>query len=527
MNSDDGDIRPQAGPQSMAAKSKARILVYGGGAGGGKSWLAAWRAAKYVNVKGYNAAIFRRTFTMLEGSGSIIDETQDMYPLLGGKMTQRPLEWRFPPYQTRVEFRHLQHEDSAKEHKSKQYAFINFDEASDFVGGQFFFMNSRLRTMSGVPKQFLLSTNPDPDCYLRSLLDWWIGEDGFPRRERCGKVRFWVRMKDEIVWADSPDDLVKYVDGDPDSVMSMTFIPALVHDNRKLLDADPSYLANLKSLPAIEQARYLGGNWNAKESAGDYFQKSVFRIWGATELQRALNQQDGKAAEIVQKCRIWDFAATPVTGNLVPGIQRSGEFKARDPRLDDPDWTVSVLLGRTRNGRIIILDTTFHRDTPGAVQALVERMAIQDGPTTTVGIFSEPAQAGVDQSERVRARVKAHAPCDIIATANKEYVAREAARAVWRGEICYLESAVNDRFWNQLHDFPTPKKKDDAVVAFAFAYQWMQQHPAPFYLAPKVEELWVPPNVDKLAMYPPRERARRGAVIVPIGGTRGFARRNW
>jgi phage terminase large subunit-like protein len=334
-------------------------------------------------------------------------------------------------------------------------------------------------------------------------------------------------MKDEIVWADSPDDLVKYVDGDPDSVMSMTFIPALVHDNRKLLDADPSYLANLKSLPAIEQARYLGGNWNAKESAGDYFQKSVFRIWGATELQRALNQQDGKAAEIVQKCRIWDFAATPVTGNLVPGIQRSGEFKARDPRLDDPDWTVSVLLGRTRNGRIIILDTTFHRDTPGAVQALVERMAIQDGPTTTVGIFSEPAQAGVDQSERVRARVKAHAPCDIIATANKEYVAREAARAVWRGEIFYLESAVNDRFWNQLHDFPTPKKKDDAVVAFAFAYQWMQQHPAPFYLAPKVEELWVPPNVDKLAMYPPRERARRGAVIVPIGGTRGFARRNW
>jgi hypothetical protein len=106
-------------------------------------------------------------------------------------------------------------------------------------------------------------------------------------------------------------------------------------------------------------------------------------------------------------------------------------------------------------------------------------------------------------------------------------LAREAARAVWRGEIYYLESAVSDRFWNQLHDFPTPKRKDDAVVAFAFAYQWMQQHPAPFFAAPKVDEVWLPPNVDKMAMYPPRERARRGAVIVPIGGTRGFGRRNW
>jgi hypothetical protein len=83
-------------------------------------------------------------------------------------------------------------------------------------------------------------------------------------------------------------------------------------------------------------------------------------------------------------------------GDLVPNIQRSGEFKARTR-----GWMIRTdrirALGRTGNGRIVIL-TRRSTDTPGAVQALVERTAIQDGPAVTVGIFSEPAQAGVDQS---------------------------------------------------------------------------------------------------------------------------------
>lgn len=528
------EIRPQTGPQEMAARSKARILVYGGGAGGGKSWFIAYRMAKYSHISGYNAAIFRRTYTMLEGSGSIVDETQSFYPLLGGRLTQRPLEWRFPtsPQQSRVEFRHLQHEDSAKAHKSKQYAGLAFDEGSDFVGGQFFFMNSRMRTMTGVPKQFVVGTNPDPDCYLRSLIDWWIAEDGFPDPTRAGKIRFWVRVKDEIVWADSPDPLLKYVGGDPDHVMSMTFIPALVHDNRKLLDADPSYLANLKSLPMVEQARFLGGNWNVKESAGDYFQKSAFKIWGATDLQRALMGQDGRAAEIVQSVRVWDFASTPVQGDLVPGIERSGEFKARDPKMDNPDWTCSARLDRTANGRIVISHATFHRDTPGAVQALMERVAIEDGPKVTVGIFKDPGQAGEDQAERLAKRVRKHSRCALLETSNKEMKAREPARAAWRGELYYRAGDWNTRFFNQLESFPTPKEKDDAVLALSGAYDWMVMNPAPRFAYENPEEtarnIWLPPNVQ-LQQFSKKERARRGIAIVPLGGasSKGWGRRNW
>lgn len=523
-------IRPQAGPQTAATKCKADILVVGGSAGVGKSWLQAYLAARHYRVKGYNACLMRRTFPMLTGSGSLHDECTGLYAALGARATQRPLEftWSSP---SRVELRPLQHVHSAQEYRSKQFAYLGWDEATEFEGSQFTFMTSRVRSTCGVKTQFVLTTNPDPDAYLRQWVGWWLNSDGYPDQAKAGKTRFFVRVKDEVVWHDDREALVKYVDT-PQEVMSFCFIPGLIYDNKILLEKDPSYLAKLKGLPDVERDRYLGGNWFRREAAGDYFQKSAFKIWGATDLQRTLMYQDGRAAEIVQSVRCWDFASTPVTGDLVPGVERSGEFKARDPKMHDPDWTCSVLLGRTRNGRLIILDATFHRDTPGAVQAFVERKAIEDGPRVTVAIFSDPGQAGVDQAEKVKRRIAKHTRCDVIDTLNKEMNAREPARAAWRGEMFYLEGPWCNRFFNQLEDFPTPKVKDDAVVALSGGYKWMQDNPAPFFAYENPEQtakdaIWLPPNI-KMDQFSKKERVGRGAAIVPIGSSRmGWRRGDW
>lgn len=516
-------IKPQDGPQMMAAKSKARIVIYGGAAGGGKSWLQAFMAARHVDVPGYNAILFRRTFPMLQGGGSLLEETQSFYPELGGVFNLNRFEWRFPS-RALVELKHLQHEKDAKAHKSKQYTRVGMDEASDFEGSQIFFLNSRLRTTTGLRKQLLLTTNPDPDCALRTLIDWWIGEDGYPIPERAGIVRFWVRIKDEIVWADDPDSLLRYVDNDPHSINSLTFIPSKVTDNRILMEKDPGYMANLKSLIAVERDRYLGGNWNVKESAGDYFQKACFKPWGATDLERALRSQDGRPGEIVQSVRCWDLASTPVTGDLVPGLQRPLDFKARDKSMEDPDWTCSVRLDRVRNGRVIISDVTFHRDTPGAVQALQERTAIQDGPKVNVVIFADPGQAGEDQAARVAATLRRHAPVHVMDTLKKEWHARESARAAWRGELYYMEAGWNTRFFNQLETFPTPKAKDDAVIALSGAYRYLTEHPCAF---PKIESVDIRhPDIvladPRLAqqMYSKKERIKRGVMRVEMPGRR-------
>jgi len=505
-------IRPQAGPQETAAKCKATVLVYGGAAGGGKSFFQSYRAAKYHNVKGYSAALFRRTFTMLQGSGSLWDECMGFYPGLGADWTTRPLEFTWP-HPSRVEFRHLQHEDDAEDHKSKQYAMIGFDEATDFTGKQFVFMLSRLRTTCGVPKQFVLTTNPDPDSYVRQWIDWYISADGTPDPAKSGVIRYFVRVKDAIVWGATRDELLKYVGGDPKHVMSFCFIAASIYDNKILLEKDPEYLANLKALPTVERERYLGGNWDVKESAGDMFQRSWFRVWGSTELERALMDQTGHGARIVQSVRWWDFAATPVEGFLVPGVERPADFKARDPSTADPDWTVGYRLDRTADGRVIIADVRMYRDTPGAIEAAVERTAMEDGPKTVVGWWQDPGQASIGQSERLKARIERHALvcCESASKSKMEY-AREPSRAAYRGEIFYQIGKWNSPSFNQLEQFPTKGVHDDCVDAFAGAWHYLANN-APFVVIPSAREgssLILPGDAD--FMLPPsreRENLRR------------------
>lgn len=509
-------IKPQDGPQTMAAKSGAQILVYGGGAGGGKSFFQAYRAFKYHKVKSYNAALFRRTFTQLQGSGSLWDECMGIYPLFGGQSTTRPLEFTWPS-PSRVEFRHLQHDATVFDHKSKQYAYLGFDEATDFTGHQFTFMLSRLRTVSGVPKQFVLTTNPDPDSYLRTWIDWWISNDGTPDPAKSGKLRFWARMKDEIVWKGRREDFLEYNDFQGEDkegrrkvdflVHSMTFIPATVYDNKILLEKDPSYEGNLKNLPTVERERYLGGNWDVKESAGDMFQRTWFRIWGSTDLERTLMNQDGPTSHVVQSVRWWDFAATPVQGDLVPGVERPADFKARDPNTSNPDWTVGVRLDRCADGRIIVADVKFARDTPGAIEALVERTAMEDGPRTVCGWWEDPGQASKGQSERLQARVSKHTLCAVEHQGQSKMVyAREPSRAAYRGEMFYRAGKWNMQFFNQLEQFPAASKDihDDAPDALSgawhyfasnapYAYGYKPAASSSLYM-PGDPDFWIPPT---------------------------------
>ncbi len=49
--------------------------------------------------------------------------------------------------------------------------------------------------------------NPDADSWVASFIDWWIGDDGYAIKERSGVMRWMVRIGDDIVWADTPEEL--------------------------------------------------------------------------------------------------------------------------------------------------------------------------------------------------------------------------------------------------------------------------------------------------------------------------------
>src|SRR6266446_10075105 len=77
-------LKPQPGPQSDFLASSADIAIYGGAAGGGKTFGLLLEPLRHITtVKGYGAVIFRRTSKQVRNEGGMWDESFAMYPHLG------------------------------------------------------------------------------------------------------------------------------------------------------------------------------------------------------------------------------------------------------------------------------------------------------------------------------------------------------------------------------------------------------------------------------------------------------------
>lgn len=265
------EIRPQEGPQELFLSSSADIAIYGGAAGGGKSWAILIEALRHVlhNPEFY-AVYFRRNTVQIRNPGGLWDESMKLYGLAGGKPLSSPLEWIFPQG-GRVKFAHLEHDSTVMEWQGSAIPLICYDELTHFSSSQFWYMLSRNRSMCGVRPYIRATTNPDTDSWVAKLIAWWINQEtGYPIMERAGVVRWFARINDELVWADHKDEITdKY--GEKFMPKSLTFIPATINDNKKLLAADPGYMANLLSLDTVQRERLLGGNWKIRQSIDGMF----------------------------------------------------------------------------------------------------------------------------------------------------------------------------------------------------------------------------------------------------------------
>lgn len=440
-------IGPQPGPQELFLRKRwVDIIIYGGSAGGGKSFAllldALWHAALQP-VKGYGAVIFRRTSPQITQTGGLWETSQLIYPHAGGKPRKTPwLGWEWPKLETSVRFHHLQHEDDKLAWQGSQLGYVGFDELTHFSEGQFFYLLSRLRNPhdGGIKPVMRATTNPDPESWVRFFLAPWV-DDTYPDPAKSGEVRWFYRDADTICWLRSPADRPPSVARE--SVHSATFIEAHLEDNPALMASDPGYRGRIAALPLVERMILSGGPdaWKVRRD-GNMFKRHWFPI------------VEVAPADLQATVRHWDLAGTE---------PRKGQ--------NEPDYTCGVLMGRATDGNYYVLDCLLEQLSPANVRSLVKQTAILDGAGVSVRLNQDPAQAGQDQVDEY---IKMLDGFDVRAereTGDKALRASPLSAQAEAGNVRLIRSHWNTPYLNQLTAFPNSRVKDDAVDASASAYR--------------------------------------------------------
>jgi predicted phage terminase large subunit-like protein len=366
-------IKPQPGPQEDCLKSSGDIVIFGGAAGGGKSFALLMEALRHVRNPKFGAVIFRRTHKQITDEGGLWDKSGELYPLVGGKPYGKT-QWLFPSG-AKITFSHLQHEKDKYSWDGSQVPLIMFDELIHFSESTFWYLQTRNRSTSGVKPYIRCTCNPDAESWVADLIAWWIDQEtGFPIPERSGKLRWFYRVDGKLVWGDSKQEMLeRYPDMAADGIeaQSLTFIGSKLSDNKILLAADPGYRAKLMSQPLVEQERLLKGNWKIRPAAGLKFPRTKWKLVDTLP--------EGVEAWV----RFWDKAAT------------EGGTGAR---------TAGVLMGRLKQAaaeqmgyRFIIANAVADRWGDAEREAQIKATAEMDRATyghVSTGMEQEPGSGG-------------------------------------------------------------------------------------------------------------------------------------
>ena len=293
-------IKPQQGYQHDFLTTNADIVIGGGAAGVGKTFALLLSVAKFINTPNFGAIIFRKTTPQITSEGGLLDQSKRLFSKLEVKpdLNRTTLTWQWAN-NVKLKFSHLQYDDDVQAYDGTEIPFIGFDELIHFSKKQFFYMLSRNRSTCGVRPRIYATTNPQPNGWVKELLSWWLYPDdyhietlqGYPIKERIGKLRYFFGGEDKITWGDTKEEVIRNAPqfkekafllglknnniNPYDLIKSITFLTGDIYDNKALLSTNPQYLANLNTLDKDVQLRLKSGCWKAVQGEGEIFEYSA------------------------------------------------------------------------------------------------------------------------------------------------------------------------------------------------------------------------------------------------------------
>lgn len=165
-------------PCKPTAKQAAFLLLphleafFGGQPGGGKSQALLMAALQYVDMPGYAAILFRRTYADLALPGALMDRSKEWLMSTDARWNEQRKTWTFPSGAT-VSFGYLESENDKFRYQGAEFQFIGMDEASQISETQYLYLFSRLRRRVDVdvPLRMRCASNPPA-----SAVGQWVKE---------------------------------------------------------------------------------------------------------------------------------------------------------------------------------------------------------------------------------------------------------------------------------------------------------------------------------------------------------------
>ena len=228
-------FRPNEGPQTDFLAAPETDVLYGGAAGGGKSYAMLVDPLRFAHRSAHRALILRRSMPELR---ELIDKSRELYPKAFPGCRFREVEkiWTFPSG-AKLEFGFLERDADVYRYQGQAYSWIGFDEITHLnTEFSWNYLASRLRT-----------TDPEITPYMRCTAN------------PGGAGATWVKKR--YVNPSSPNESFVGADG-----LTRRFIPARLEDNPYLAH-DGRYEQMLNALPDVQRKQLLEGNWDITEGA--------------------------------------------------------------------------------------------------------------------------------------------------------------------------------------------------------------------------------------------------------------------